>query len=249
MCGEIPLDGRGTLIFQARADYLGAGGVAEFVVRERQLGERDRRMRIGGQFIGGVGEVTLCEEGKAACGFVVVFNDKVACDRGIAFEFRDGVLRDFRLAVGGGPASFFAQNQREGEIAIGFAHSGDRFLDGGFHRPKLIEGGRVIFVELREGDGGFKLAVGFLQAASLFESSGQSFASLFRLTFPIGNHGFLNLSVQAIARARGGGDDLVVLRARTGVVAHQGARVGDAELGAVEVGRDFQRGGVVFDRA
>ncbi len=115
---EIPLDGRSALIFQARADGFGAGGIAELVVGERELLERDRRMRIGGQLVGGVGEVTLCEERKTASGFVIVFDDEVAGDRCVAFELGDGILREFGLAIGGGAAGFFSQYQGEGEVAI-----------------------------------------------------------------------------------------------------------------------------------
>jgi len=69
------------------------------------------------------------------------------------------------------------------------------------------------------------------------------------LTFPEINERLLKLSVQSIARIRRGGNHFVVLGARTGVVAHQGPRIGNTDVRAVEVRRDFQSGGIVFDRA
>src|SRR5271170_189355 len=157
MGGQVPFHRRSTLILQTRSCGLGSSGVAELVLGECELLESQGRVRISGELVGSVGEVALGEERIATSGFVVVLDDEVAGNRGVAFELGNGFLSDVGMAAEGSDARLFTEDRGEGKIAVWLTHPRERLLDGGFQCAQLFELTGRVRGKLRAAEADFEL--------------------------------------------------------------------------------------------
>jgi hypothetical protein len=98
--GEKPLDGRTALVLQAIAGGLRGVRISKFFLRDGELLEGQRGARVRAELIGGVCKITLLKKRKAVRRLINVLDDEITRRRRQAFEFGDGAVREFGVAIG-----------------------------------------------------------------------------------------------------------------------------------------------------